>query len=218
MKIARSVKNKILKLRLKAYDLRQFARDIRFASAPGREDQTVEITPALQRADKIAVIAIRPTKESQFSTLNFMKSLHENGYRILIGSDGAVNGEFKSSLDLLSVHYLVRPPVGRDFGVYKDACLVLHERGLLDTCSYLLLANDSMFYPKSTKELIEEAESSCETWACLFENFRDGYHAQSFFLIFGKPVFLHPRFLEFWASYHPSSTRSHAIRKGEIAL
>lgn len=218
MRIAQSARNKFLKFRLKAYDLRQYARDIRLASAPGRASQRVEITPALDRANKIAVIAIRPTKESQFSTLNFVKALHENGYKILVGSDGIVGGEFKSSLDRLSVHYLVRCPVGRDFGVYKDACLVLRERGLLEACDYLLLANDSMFYPKSMRDLIQDAEKTCETWACLFENYRDGYHAQSFFLLFEKTAFLHPRFLEFWASYQPHGARIHAIRKGEIEL
>lgn len=218
MRIARSLTNKVLKIRLKAYDLRQYARDIRFSSAPGRGNQRVEITPAFDRADKIAVIAIRPTKESHFSTLNLAQALHENGYRILIGSDGAVGGEFKSSLDRLSAHYLVRRSVGRDFGVYKDACLALHEKGLLEACNYLVLANDSNFYPKSTKDLIEEAEDNCETWACFFENYRDGYHAQSFFLLFRRAAFLHSRFLKFWTSYHPYSARVHAIRKGEIAL
>lgn len=218
MRLARSVKNKVLKLRLKAFDLRQYIRDVCFTLAQSHGNRLVEIAPALKRVDKIAVIAIRPAKDSRFSTLNFVRSLHENGYRILVGSDGAIDGEFKSSLDRLSIHYLVRRPVGRDFGVYKDACIALRERGLLEECDYLLLGNDSMFYPKSTKDLIEEAESNCETWACLFENFRDGYHAQSFFLLFGKPAFLHPRFLEFWASYQTYSSRVHAIKKGEIAL
>ena len=218
MGLSRSLSNKILKTRLKAYDFIQYARELRLASLQGGASQSVEIAPALTPASKIAIVAIRPTPESRFSTLNLLHALHENGYKILIGSDGGVEGDFKRGLDRLAVHYLMRRPIGRDFGVYRDACFLLQKSGMLDACDCLLLANDSMYYPKSVGELVRKAEEGCETWASLFECFQDHYHAQSFFLLFKKKAFLHQHFSKFWAGYRSYNIRKHAVRKGEFEL
>ena len=106
-----------------------------------------------------------------------------------------------------------------DFGSYKLGLEWLAKyRSLYTGVDNLVIANDSMFYPKRFIEDVAEMVDRPAGWQSLFENFEFHYHAQSFFLLFKSEVIQSEPFRRFWIEYLPYSSRLHAIHKGEVGL
>jgi hypothetical protein len=90
---------------------------------------------------------------------------------------------------------------------------------MLDRYQKVLLVNDSVFYfKKNLKKLIGDTLKSEEDWVALYDNFNEGYHAQSFFLCFGAEVLRSKTFKTFWRGYRPFNLRHRVIHKGELYL
>jgi hypothetical protein len=173
----------------------------------------------IDKPSRVALLAILPSSESIPFTLNLAEALVANDFYVVAVSNKILPAHHRDSL-LLRCHYLIeRFPIGRDFGSYKLGLLWLKQHGdVLAKADTLLLANDSMFYPACTKELISKLMNRDGQWLCLFENFEIHYHVQAFLQIFRREIFDSAAFKQFWDRYVPFSSRTHAIKRGEGGL
>ena len=173
----------------------------------------VEATPG-----RFAVVALYPTNDSLPFALNLLEALSTAGFWILAISTRQLSATQLSEVQARVAHIIERANVGQDLGSYQYGVDWLRRHRQLDTADLLVLANDSMFYPKAiTDELRKMLENPSE-WQSLFENHEFHYHAQSFFLMFRSPVLKSDAFWTFWQRYKPYSARVHAIDKGELGL
>jgi Rhamnan synthesis protein F len=204
------------------YDLRLFAADLiaihfRHEFTRLRSERAGAQRDPSDKA-RIAVVAIHPTDDSIPFTQNLLDALSTNNFYVLVVYNKLMSADHQKAI-LPYCHYLIeRSSVGRDFGAYKRGLIWLNENGKLSNADVVVLANDSMFYPSSFSETISEMLSVSEDWITLFENFHCHYHAQSFFLMLGRPVFESPSWHRFWERYRPFSSRIHCIEKGEKGL
>jgi hypothetical protein len=167
---------------------------------------------------RIAVVAIHPTDDSIPFTQNLLDALSKNNFFVLVVHNKPMSAEHRKAI-LPYCHYLIeRFSLGRDFGAYKRGLIWLNEKGKLSNADVVVLANDSMFYPSSFSGTVSDMLSQSEDWITLFENFHCHYHAQSFFLMFGRTVFESLSWRRFWDRYRPFSSRIHCIEKGEKGL
>lgn len=167
---------------------------------------------------KVAVVAIHPTDGSIPFTQNLLVALTTNDFYVLVVYNKPMSAAQRAAIAPHCHHLIERFPVGRDFGAYKRGLIWLKENGKLSNADVLVLANDSMFYPCSLSETVSDMLSQSEDWATLFENFQFRHHAQSFFLMFRRPVFESAGWQRFWQRYRPYSSRIHCIEKGEKGL
>jgi hypothetical protein len=166
----------------------------------------------------VAVVAIHPTDDSIQFTQNLLVALTTNDFFVLVVCNKPMSPAQQAAVVPHCHHLIERFPVGRDFGAYKRGLNWLSENGKLSNANVVLLANDSMFYPSSFSETVSEMLSLSEDWVTLFENFQFLHHAQSFFLLFRRPVFESSCWRRFWHRYKPYSSRIHCIEKGEKGL
>ncbi len=168
---------------------------------------------------RVAVIAIFPSDESMPFTQNLLTGLLANHFHVITLSNRTLT-PFQKQAILPHCHALIeRHNVGRDIGAYQHGIRLLSEQGMLEKADWLILANDSLYYPKNIQHVISEMLEKAHPFQSLFENFDERhYHAQSFFLLFGKEMFLSKAFQHFWKAYFPSSTRPHSIDEGEVGI
>jgi Rhamnan synthesis protein F len=167
---------------------------------------------------KVAVVAIHPTDESIPFTQNLLVALTTNDFYVLVVYNKPISAAQQAAIIPHCHHLIERFPVGRDFGAYKRGLIWLKEKGKLSNADTLVLANDSMFYPRGFSTTVSEMNSLSEDWVAPFENFQFHHHAQSFFLLFRRPVFSSSCWQSFWDRYKPYSSRIHCIKKGEKGL
>lgn len=179
--------------------------------------ETPGALPTTPLRPRVAIVAVYPTEESLPFTTNLLRTLHTNGFFVLAISTRKLPEAMHASI-LADCHHLIeRASIGRDFGSYKMGLNWLERKAPgLAGADTLVLANDSLFYPAAFREQFKKMLLHTADWQCLFENYEHHYHAQSFFLIFRKSVFLSPIFQEFWQNYKPYSSRRHSINYGEV--
>ncbi len=204
------------------YDLRLFVADL--AAIHFRDEfmhlrsERAGVRRDPSNVARVAVVAIHPTDDTIPFTQNLLAALTANNFYVLVVYNNPMSAAQQAAI-LPYCHYLIeRFSVGRDFGAYKRGLIWLTENGKLSNASIVVLANDSMFYPSSLSETVSEMLSLSEDWVTLFENFQFHHHAQSFFLLFRRPVFQSPCWRRFWDRYRPYSSRLHCIEKGEKGL
>lgn len=206
-----------------AYDVLEYVRDV-WAVRIRRRHRTVLRETAgaraqLQLGSRVAIVALYPTDESLPFTKNLLRILHSNGFFVLAISTRKLPESIQANI-LTDCHHLIeRAGVGRDFGSYKMGLNWLEKKSPgLNGIEILVLANDSLFYPAAFDRELKEMINHPANWQCLFENYENHYHAQSFFLLFRRPAFLSTAFQKFWKKYQPYSSRRHSINCGEVRL
>jgi rhamnosyltransferase len=109
----------------------------------------------------------------------------------------------------------VRPNVGFDFGMWQDAI------GQLDlaTVDELVLTNSSVFGPLTSFEpmFARMAASPADLWGAT-ENWDEGRHLQSYFLVLRKRLLASPAFAQFWASVLPYKNKRQVIYSYEVGM
>lgn len=204
------------------YDFEQFLLDfwqvhIRRRDRVVYREREGALPPA--RPGRVAIVAVCPSPDSLPFTRNLLRALSGAGFYVLVVSSRRLPEAIAAMLATDCHHLIERAPVGRDFGSYKLGLAWLERKGTrLAAAEALILANDSLFYPKCFGAELERMLADPAEWQCLFENFEPHYHAQSFFLLFRRPVFTSAAFRGFWARYRPYSSRRYAIRHGEVVL
>jgi hypothetical protein len=109
-----------------------------------------------------------------------------------------------------------RADLGRDFGGYKDGISILFERKA--DIERLIIINDSLFFLEGKVDDLIAGLNGEEDVIGMTEDFHLYYHIQSFALSFSRAVLTNRRFLRYWRTYRPVSTRRWAIQKGERGL
>ena len=167
---------------------------------------------------RVAIVAMYAEDVSIPFVRNLLRALDAAGFFILAVSTRLLSPRMTEEILPLCHRLIERPPVGRDFGSYQMGLQWMEARPSLKSADTLLLANDSLFYPPSISEILQEMLRQDGNWLALFENYQYHYHAQSFFQIFRTPIFKSSPFMNFWRNYRPLSSRKHSINKGEVGF
>jgi hypothetical protein len=201
------------------FDLREWLNDARALREGKHLTPTAEYDGALagsERPKRAAIVAIYPTESITFSILNLLNALQSADFWILVVSTKPLDENQRQLITKNCNRLLERFPVGRDFGSYQMGMRWLKDNKKLENAEFLALTNDSLFYPASFSERLENFMSESNQWYALYECFEIHYHTQSFFQIFRRDMFLSSAFQRFWNDYTPYSARKHAIHKGEV--
>ena len=106
-----------------------------------------------------------------------------------------------------------------DFGSYKRGLRHARAQGWLDEATHVLLCNDSVIGPLN--DLSQVFQSVCgapdHVYGLTF-SYQIRPHLQSFFLMMGRDVFLHPRITSFFDDVKPLSSRFAVIEAYEIGF
>jgi hypothetical protein len=168
---------------------------------------------------RCAVVAVYPSRWSLPFTLNLLEALISADFWVLVVSTRKLGDDRRELLRAWCHHIVERENVGQDIGSYQFGIEWLaRNKNLFTETQKLVLANDSMFYPKEFKNELPRMLEKPDVWQSLFENHEVHFHAQSFFLLFDREVFVSSAFRNFWKRYKPYSSRRHAINKGEVGL
>lgn len=163
----------------------------------------------------LAIFVVHQKNNLPFYVKNMVEALIANQVRVVAAVNGEVNADARTYLESHCHRVIYRKNTGRDFGAYQDAL----SMEMLDRYQKVLLVNDSVFYfKKNLKQLIDDTLKSEQDWVALYDNFNEGYHAQSFFLCFGAKVLRSNAFKTFWRNYQPFNLRHRVIHKGELHL
>lgn len=199
---------KFLSVPFLVYDLLSpsfYLRQLRFKVVDCKES----ISPYL------AIFVIYQKNSLPFYVKNMVEALIANHVRVVVAVNGNLTADARTYLESHCHRVIFRKNTGRDFGAYQDALSI--EK--LDRYQKVLLVNDSVFYfKKNLKKLIDDTLKSEQDWVALYDNFNEGYHAQSFFLCFGVEVLRSKTFKSFWQGYKPFNLRHRVILKGELYL
>lgn len=169
--------------------------------------------------EKIAIFAIYPQREMLTSTLRARELLRNYGFSLIfVVNRNPQTQDWISQFEGLGDTVLIRSNIGHDFGAYQAGISFLQDENLLANCQQLVLLNDSTIFTPKSATLANRFFSRTDSWQSLtFSTFPD-LHSQSYFLSFLPEVFKSKVFLDFWASYYPTSIRHRVIRTGEIGL
>ena len=201
------------------FDLREWLNDAGALRQGKHLTPTAEYDGALvgsEHPKRAAIVAIYPTESITFSILNLLNALQSADFWILVVSTKRLEENQRQLITKNCNHLLERFPVGRDFGSYRMGMRWLKENKKLENAEFLALTNDSLFYPASFSERLQDFMSESNQWYALYECFEIHYHTQSFFQIFRRDMFLSSAFQRFWNDYTPYSARKHTIHKGEV--
>lgn len=168
--------------------------------------------------ERVALVVPHPEDHLEFALRNLVEGLLENQYTVVVLVPDPARAQWLKDA-YPEIHVEPRKKQGRDFGAWKEVILAMLESSVLrKTIKRLTLANDSIYYNKTTPEIIDKLTNTEKPWCCLFENFEYHYHAQSFLLSFDNTALNHPVFCKFWRKYKPYSSRRHSIHYGEVML
>jgi len=207
---------------VKFFDLSQFVRGlwqvhIRHLHEVALRDKSGNLPPP--DGSRVAIVAIYPSDASLPFTLNLLRSLVGTGFYVVVISTRSLTESVTTKLADHCHHMIERLNVGQDFGSYQMGLRWLESNAAwLGVANVLILANDSLFYPRAFQAEVERMVADPYDWQALFENYEKHYHAGSFFLLFRRNIFTSPVFQRFWSSYHPYPSRVHAIDRGEVRL
>jgi hypothetical protein len=167
----------------------------------------------------VAILALYPRAGIQNSVIRLIDSLIDSNYSVVaVINESYLSEDWLVSLSNKPIEILRRPNIGRDFGAYKIGFMHAEKSGYLGKTNHLLFANDSVFYGPESKNFVKSFLKNEFQWHAMFVNYEFHIHAQSFFQVFSKDIFLAESFSKFWHSYYPSELRHHAINNGEVSL
>ena len=130
--------------------------------------------------------------------LHYIRSLAACGDVIFV-ADNALNETELARLSDNTIFQLAEPHQEYDFGSYKRGYAYAAEKGILAQYDRLYLVNDSVYGPFNEMEdyLIRMESSGSEATALVYNPHHRNPHLESWFMGFGKQVFLTPWFADF---------------------
>ena len=177
---------------------------------------------SLPLTDRVAVFVVFQPKGLAASILLTLQHLRENGFSVLVVSNGPLRTEDRATLARNAAQVLERPNVGYDFGAYRDG--IRHLWSLNHDLSRLVLMNDSTWFPlrRDDDSLARMEALGVDLAGHIFktenEEKRGNDHVESHLLMISKDFLRSEDFRRFWASYAMSDRRSTTVRFGEKAL
>jgi hypothetical protein len=167
--------------------------------------------------EKILLIALYEKGQLRSDIHNLIKTAKElDLYVVAVNTLKIAQPE---KLEGLIDCYIERPNYGRDFGSYKTGFLHLFKEKWHESCSRLLMLNDSLFYSKKNlKAFLEEMINSDIEVLGATENNEIEHHLGSFCIAFDSCILNNSRFQKYWKGYSNSDVRPVVIKNGEMGL
>jgi hypothetical protein len=111
---------------------------------------------------------------------------------------------------------ILRRNFGYDFGSYRAGLKQLNPQ---HSYEQILLVNDSVYGPIHDLKPIFEAfaQKSADLWS-ITDSYEQEYHLQSYFLVFNRAAWEHPRIQKFWKRFWYVNSKKAAIQLYEIGL
>ncbi len=111
---------------------------------------------------------------------------------------------------------ILRRNIGYDFGSYRAGLEQLNPQ---HSYKQILLVNDSVYGPIHDLKPIFEAfeRQSVDLWS-ITDSYEHEYHLQSYFLVFNRAAWEHPRMQKFWKRFWYVKSKKAAIQLYEIGL
>lgn len=110
--------------------------------------------------DRVAVFVIFQPQGLAASIILTLRHLRQNGYSVLVVSNGPLQPEDHRILTVNSSVVMERPNAGYDFGGYRDGIRYLWK--LMHDVSRLVLINDSTWFPLLSARLhVSDVRSVC---------------------------------------------------------
>ncbi len=162
-----------------------------------------------------------PLDQVDAYVLHYLKALSEIG-RIVFVSTSALSERDLAAVRQIACFVATKPNVGYDFMSWQRGIEIARASGLLDdSCDELIICNDSVYAPLFP---LEEMFQAMETRSCHYWGITDsaqppyGWHLQSYFLVFRKPVLKEAQFWSFWEDIVPVSDKMEIVARYEVGL
>ncbi|MDZ4089374.1 MAG: rhamnan synthesis F family protein [Tabrizicola sp.] len=174
---------------------------------------------AFPLTDRVAVFVVFQPRGVPASVHFTVDHLRQNGFSVLVVSNGQLRLEDRATLAERASLVLERPNVGYDFGGYRDGIRYLWS--LNHSLSRLVLMNDSTWFPlRSSDDSLARMEALGADLAghiYKIEDEADRYqdHVESHLLMISRDFFNSEEFRRFWTDYRMSDFRSTTIGYGE---
>lgn len=174
------------------------------------------VTPA--RGDNYAIVVKYAKFGLDDGVLGLVAALARQGVNVILVCNGRPHPDHLDRLRADAHRVLVRRNIGRDFGAYRAATLLLEREGLVP--NRLLYFNDSVIYLDGPEldRLVAALLATPAGMLGAFENHETRHHLGSFTFGHSAEVVADPAVRRFWRRYRAYSLRPHAILRGEIRL
>ena len=184
-------------------------------------------TQLIPETEKISLFVIHQPHGISDSFFLTLDHLTQNGYSILVISNGRLTQEDIRKLRDKCWYVLIRPNIGYDFGGYRDGLRILKHLNL--SPKFLLLINDSIWYPIIENDDLLERLENLQSDFCgptLFGDDIEFYTGReryppflaSFMMLFREDIVKDERFWSYWKSYRFSNNKRKTMRRGERGL
>lgn len=174
------------------------------------------VAPA--RGDSYAIVVKYAKFGLDDGLAELVAALARQGVNVILVCNGQPRPDHLARLRADAHRVLVRRNIGRDFGAYRAATLLLEREGLVP--HRLLYFNDSVIYLDGPEldRLITALLLSPAGMLGAYENHETRHHLGSFTFGHSADVVADPAVRRFWRRYRAYSLRPHAILRGEIRL
>ena len=106
--------------------------------------------------ERVALVVPHPEDQLKFTLHHLVKGLLDNQYAVVVLVPEPATAQWLKEA-YPDIHVEQRKKQGRDFGAWKEVILaMLESRALRKNIKRLTLANDSMYYNKTTPEIIDK--------------------------------------------------------------
>lgn len=151
--------------------------------------------------------------------LRLFEILREEGVNTIVVANGKLPEADRQQIKPRVHRLLLRKNLGRDFGAYRAATLLLYEQEI--PFERLIYLNDSIYYfdLPELRPLVRKLQTGCGyDVVTTSENHEFSHHAASYALSLSPRVANSELIRQFWKNYRPYNIRDHAIHAGEIRL
>lgn len=131
---------------------------------------------------------------------------------IVVSTAPLLPGETDKIKDLATV--IVRENIGYDFYSWKTGLQQIN----LDDIDELVICNDSVYAPLYRLDEIFDLMSSTYYFWGITDTSEHGYHLQSYFVVFTKPVISSQAFKDFWTDVEPVNGKMKIVQNYEVKL
>jgi hypothetical protein len=189
-------------------------------------------------SSKVCIYVVYPTTPECASQLVAIKSLREDGFSVLVVSNKYLDESLRQKILSFASVLIERVNFGYDFGAYREGVLYLYENKLDKDLSYLMLMNDSCWYPMSSvswpalaMSLEKDFVGATSAYGIsrrkldsdphkhwLINKAHRNFHYASYALMIGPKVLQEPRFKNFFLKLPLTNTKKFTVRRGEIGL
>lgn len=168
----------------------------------------------------VAVFLLYQPRGIPASAVRTCVHLGQQGYSVVVVSNGRVSDTDWASLSPHVATLLERPNFGYDFGGYRHGILHLLDSG--KEIDNLLILNDSIWFPVfSDSDLLSRMRAApADVTGPVYYEHRTARrsHLQSYLMNFGPRAVAHPRFRAFWTRYSQTNNKIQTIRRGEMKV